>query len=95
MARAKASTVPAAIEGQAMGIIRRVKMRRSDQAQRARGVEHLRIERLKGTKRRAVHERKAHHHGADNSSRPGEHKGNAVVNKPPAHRRRLTKKQQQ
>ena len=58
MARAKASTVPAAIEGQAMGIIRRVKMRRSDQAQRARGVEHLRIERLKGTKRRAVHERK-------------------------------------
>ena len=60
-------------------------------AQRARRIEHLRVEALKGTEGRSIDQGERHHHGIDHRRRPRKDNRDTVRDKPLAHPGRSTK----
>ena len=64
-------------------------------SQGSRGVEHLRVEALKGTERRAVDQGKRHHHGRYHRRRPRKDDRDTVCNKPLANPGRTAKQHKQ
>ena len=64
-------------------------------SQGSRGVEHLRVEALKGSERRAVDQRKRHNDGRNDRRGPGKDDRDAVHNEPLAHPGRAAKQHEE
>ncbi len=64
-------------------------------AKRARRIEHLRVEALESSERRAVDQRKRYYHGRDHRRRPRKDDRDAVRDQPLAHPGRAAKQHEE